>query len=142
MKLSIYKEVHVLAQHLQGEHCSQIQSVKVTPARNVRLTVVPDSGIWQGRTYLFEIKAKKYPIKPCKVRCLSPILHPNILEIDGEVCLSIFDEDWNPAMTLMDYMQGILYIFHHPNFDDPLSDYFCIAREKGTLKAAIENCTK
>ena len=76
------------------------------------------------------------------MKCLTHILHPNILELDGEVCLSIFDEDWVAGMSIGDYILGLLYLFHHPNFDDPLSDYFCIARDQGTMAAAIANCSK
>ena len=42
-------------------------------------------------------------------------------------------------MRLEDYVQGILYLLHNPNFEDPLSDYFCIAREQGRIQDAINS---
>ncbi|CAG9315857.1 unnamed protein product [Blepharisma stoltei] len=139
MKHSIYKEVQILSTKLDMLGDGQIKQLKVTSLQHVRVVVQPDSGIWSGKNLIFEIKTRnKYPQEPCKVICITSIKHPNILELDGEVCLSMFDDDWCPDMSIEHYMQGILYILHHPNFDDPLSDYFCIAKEQGRIEDAIQ----
>jgi len=140
MKLSLHKEIHVLSKRLPAATNYQLKNIKVTSQNQIRICVCPSSGYWYGQALTFEVKTKdSYPHKPCKVFCKSKILHPNILELDGEVCLSIFDDDWMPTMRLEDYVQGILYLLHNPNFEDPLSDYFCIAREQGRIQDAINS---
>lgn len=94
MKHSIYKEVNRISTNLNEIGDQQIKSIKVTSSQHVRVVVQADSGIWAGKKLSFEVKSRhKYPSQPCKVRCVSSIKHPNILEIDGEVCLSMFDDD-------------------------------------------------
>ena len=138
MNISIHKEVQCMSSRLSSIANTQVKSIKACSGR-VKLEIEPDFGYWISKRLLFEIKTKDYPTKPCKVICKTKILHPNILEIDGEVCLSMFDEDWQPTMRLEHYLSGILFVLHNPNFDDPLSDYFCIAREQGKIKQAIES---
>ena len=57
--------------------------------------------------------------------CLTNIYHPNIDPTDqyANVCLNILD-DWPPSYGLQDLIQGILFLLHNPNLDDPLSPYF------------------
>lgn len=138
MSVSVHKEVKIINEKIESITNGQVKKVKVVNSK-VQIKVVPDSGYWEGKLLKFDIKINKYPIAPCKVICQSVILHPNILEIDGEVCLNLFDEDWDPKIRLDDYITGILFVLHNPNFDDPLSDYFCIAKEKGELAQAIQN---
>jgi ubiquitin-protein ligase len=138
MNLSIHKELQCLLSRIQQIGNGQILSLKSSTER-IKCVIKPDQGFWATRELVFEIKTKNYPRSPCKVLCKSKILHPNILEIDGEVCLSLFDEDWEPSMRLEHYLIGILYILHHPNFEDPLSDYFCIAKEQGKISQAIQS---
>lgn len=138
MNISIYKEAHFLSSRLPSITNSQVKSIKASSTR-VKFVIEPDLGFWATKKLIFEVVTKGYPNSPCKVLCKSKILHPNILEIDGEVCLSMFDEDWQPTMRLEHYLSGILFVLHNPNFEDPLSDYFCIAREQGKMKQAIES---
>ena len=71
-----------------------------------------------------------FPVSPPVVRCLTPIYHPNIdptdaLEDSTNICLDMFDDDnWNDVYGLDGTLQGILFLFYHPNIDDPLSPYF------------------
>lgn len=138
MSVSVHKEVKIINERIESITNGQVKKVKVGFGR-VQVRVVPDSGYWEGKSLRFDIKIGNYPGAPCKVVCQTGILHPNILEIDGEVCLSLFDEDWDPKIRLDDYIAGILFILHNPNFDDPLSDYFCIAKEKGEVAQAIQH---
>ena len=64
---------------------------------------------------------------PPRVSCKTEILHPNIrYEEQGHaVCLNIFDE-WEAHFGLDDIIQGLLFLFHEPNWDDPLNEYFFI----------------
>ena len=141
MSQSIFKEVQMIRKRIESKQEQQVKKVKVLESR-VRVEVVPDAGYWDKKHLVFEVRIKDYPVQPCKVLCKSQITHPNILELDGEVCLSLFDEDWEPSMRLEDYISGILYILHNPNFDDPLSDFFHIAKAKGQLTEAISSLNK
>jgi ubiquitin-protein ligase len=138
MHLSVYKEVQAINSRLISSTYQQIKSIKASENK-VKLTVIPDSGFWVDKQLEFEIKTSAYPKSPCRVQCKSEIIHPNILEADGEVCLSLFDEDWQPSMVIADYIFGILFLLHNPNFEDPLSDFFCIAKEQGKLAQAIDS---
>ena len=138
MTTSIHKEVHFLLSRLESFGNGQIKSIKASNGK-VKCTIQPNSGYWITQQLNFEIKTKNYPKDPCKVVCKSKILHPNILEVDGEVCLSLFDEDWSPSIRLEHYLLGLLYVLHNPNFEDPLSDYFCIAKEQGKMIQAIQS---
>ena len=77
----------------------------------------------------FQIRAcDSYPQKPPTIRCLTPIYHPNIDPEDNDhevsnVCVSLLD-DWNADMDLLDCVQALVFLFHNPNLDDPLSPYF------------------
>lgn len=140
MKHSLFKEVHNLSVFYEN-HDPQVKSLKVTSLNNVRARIQPNAGLWSGHLLTFEIRTKHcYPHSPCKVKCTSQILHPNILELDGELCLNVFDEDWSSSMSVFDYISGVIYLLYYPNFEDPLSDYFCIAKEQGRLPEAIAQC--
>lgn len=136
--MSIHKEIQCLNSRLASIGNCQIRSIK-WEKNAIKVCVCPDAGYWAEKELKFEIRTKRYPKQACKVICKSNILHPNILESDGEVCLNIFDEDWQPSMRIEDYISGILYILHNPNFDDPLSDYFWIAKDQGKLPQAISS---
>jgi ubiquitin-conjugating enzyme E2 M len=138
MSISLFKEVQNIRKRIESLASGQLLKLKILNDR-VRIEVKPDDGLWQKKHLHFEIKTKEYPRSPCKVLCKSQILHPNILEIDGEVCLSLFDEDWFPDMRLDDYINGILFILHNPNFDDPLSDFFHTAKSNGKIPEAIKS---
>lgn len=50
----------------------------------------------------------------------SQIYHPNI-DYEGNVCLNILREDWNPVLNLNSIMVGLQYLFLEPNANDPLN---------------------
>ena len=78
-----------------------------------------------------------------KVTCLTNIYHPNIDPEsldggDGNVCLNIFD-DWPPSYGLQDCVQGILFLLHNPNLDDPLAPYFDDHYAKGEFPEKVRS---
>ncbi|KAI3385075.1 hypothetical protein SNEBB_009794 [Seison nebaliae] len=86
---------------------------------HVILTV--DEGIYRGYYYAFRFTIDEdYPHKPPKVRCLTPLYHPNIDE-DGNVCLNVLREDWKPILSLNAIIYGLIHLFHEPNIHDPLN---------------------
>ena len=74
----------------------------------------------------FQVKfPKEYPQCAPTVMCSTPIYHPNIVTASNvnksNVCLSLLDT-WGPTNTLEDMVQGLLFLMHHPNVEDPYSE--------------------
>lgn len=61
-----------------------------------------------------------YPHEPPKVKCETKVYHPNI-DLEGNVCLNILREDWNPVLTINSIIYGLQFLFLEPNPDDPLN---------------------
>lgn len=51
-----------------------------------------------------------YPHEPPKVKCETPVYHPNI-DLEGNVCLNILREDWKPVLTVNSIVYGLQYLF-------------------------------
>lgn len=54
-----------------------------------------------------------------KVTCIDKIYHPNI-DLDGGVCVSVL-RPWKPTYSTQIVLFGILFLFTHPNPNDPLN---------------------
>lgn len=68
------------------------------------------------------------PEVPPAIHCLTRIYHPNIdptiTETDvSNICVNLLD-DWSESNDLEDCVQALLFLFHNPNIEDPLSPYF------------------
>lgn len=48
------------------------------------------------------------------------MFHPNI-DLDGNVCLNVLREDWQPVLNLNAICYGLQLLFLDPNVDDPLN---------------------
>ena len=82
----------------------------------------PDnSSYWYGGKYRFSVHVPdNYPFEPPKVHCLDKIYHPNI-DYDGNVCLNILKDNWEPTLTASKWIAGIYFLFCEPNPNDPLN---------------------
>ena len=82
----------------------------------------PDaSSYWYGGKYLFTFHfPDNFPFNPPKVLCKTKIYHPNI-DYDGNVCLNMLKEDWNPTYTGLSCIAGVYQLFVEPNPNDPLN---------------------
>eukprot|EP01102_Stenamoeba_stenopodia_P022385 TRINITY_DN9300_c0_g1_i1.p1 TRINITY_DN9300_c0_g1~~TRINITY_DN9300_c0_g1_i1.p1 ORF type:complete len:204 (-),score=65.94 TRINITY_DN9300_c0_g1_i1:74-685(-) len=88
---------------------------------NFTVNLRPTDGLFKGAEYQFEVKVPyDYPYTPPKVKCLTPIYHPNINE-EGAVCLNILRQDWKPVLTLGSVIIGLMTLFLEPNPADPLN---------------------
>ena len=106
----------------------------------VRVTLTPREGPYRGGTFDFELDLSEgYPSSPPAVHSLNPVYHPNIDWCDdlGDVCLNLLDELWSPEMTLEDVVQGLLFLFHHPNLEDPLNPMFSGAESEEEFLANV-----
>lgn len=64
---------------------------------------------------------------------LTQLYHPN-LDLEGNVCLNILREEWNPILNLNSVLVGLQFLFLDPNPDDPLN--------KGTYLSARRTYTQ
>jgi ubiquitin-conjugating enzyme E2 M len=69
--------------------------------------------------FSFQI-SQVYPHEAPKVKCKTKVYHPNI-DLEGNVCLNILREDWNPVLSVNSILYGLQYLFLDPNPDDPLN---------------------
>jgi len=109
--------------------------------------ISPDEGPYKGAKVAFNFKLKaSYPSTPPRIKCLNTIYHPNI-DDEGDICLSLINEWSNQNKDLLDCVQGLLYLLHYPNLDDPLSPYFAPGEDENeflenvklTIKGGIFN---
>ncbi|WFD08098.1 NEDD8-conjugating protein ubc12 [Malassezia vespertilionis] len=92
-----------------------------TDLMHFALTISPDEGMYRGGAFQFSISVgQNYPHEPPKVKCMQKIYHPN-LDLDGNVCLNILREEWNPILNLNSVLVGLQFLFLDPNPDDPLN---------------------
>ena len=74
----------------------------------------------KGIFYVEAFLTKQYPMKPPKVRFLTPIYHPNADKI-GRFCLDITKDKWTPALNMRSLCNEIQLTIQYPNPNDPLN---------------------
>ena len=80
-----------------------------------------EDSLWRGGKYKFTVTVdNEYPHKPPKVRCDTPVYHPNI-DTEGNVCLNILRTDWSAVLGVTPVILGLLFLFIDPNPNDPLN---------------------
>jgi len=63
-----------------------------------------------------------FPFKSPSVGFVQQILHPNVDEASGSICLDSLNKLWSPVFTLRHVVETILpYLLTYPNADDPLN---------------------
>eukprot|EP00035_Acanthoeca_spectabilis_P020441 m.432942 g.432942 ORF g.432942 m.432942 type:complete len:184 (-) comp17507_c0_seq1:87-638(-) len=88
---------------------------------NFKVAYKPADGYWKGGKFFFDFKfSDAYPHKPPSVKCETNIYHPNI-DTEGNICLNILREDWNPVLNLQAIAFGLVLIFQDPGVEDPLN---------------------
>jgi len=86
----------------------------------------PEGTPYHGGLFKLKINfTNRYPMKPPKVKFITPIFHCNI-DKRGNICLSILKDDspkdgWTPALTVGKVLLSIVSLLNEPNPDDPLS---------------------
>ncbi len=80
----------------------------------------PEDSDYKNGIFLLDIKIPKdYPYKPPTCKFKTKILHPNIHEDKGTICLNILKDDWNPSLTISNILVSIVALLYNPNFNDP-----------------------
>ena len=124
MNISIPKQVAVLQKNLVKVFNYQLNTLLYTEDGSIYLVIEPSDGYWKGGRYPFSIEfPDDFPNNPPNVKSLDEdIPHPNIGY--GSVCLNILKYDWDPSLGIVDIIQGLLFLFYEPAFDDALTDVF------------------
>jgi ubiquitin-conjugating enzyme E2 M len=87
---------------------------------NFSFTITASSGYWKGGVFEFSFSfPDKYPFQGPKVSCLDRIYHPNI-DLEGGVCVNVL-RPWKPTYSTQIVLFGLLFLFTHPNPNDPLN---------------------
>jgi ubiquitin-conjugating enzyme E2 M len=87
---------------------------------NYSFVLQPQSGYWKGGIFEFKFSfPEDYPFHGPKVSLLDKIYHPNI-DLDGGVCVNVL-RPWKPTYSTQIVLFGLLFLFTHPNPNDPLN---------------------
>jgi len=82
--------------------------------------ITPDQGHWNGASFEFSfVIPNSYPHAAPKVKCVDKIYHPNI-DLEGNVCVNVL-RPWKPTYTIQIILFGLIFLFSHPNPNDPLN---------------------
>ena len=93
------------------------------------IEITPRDGPYAHASFIFRIESStenEYPEYQPIVSCITPIYHPNIdttyYNCHNNVCVSTLNDwDGGPTSTFEDLLQGLMFLFHSPNPDDPLT---------------------
>ncbi|XP_038045822.1 NEDD8-conjugating enzyme ubc12-like [Patiria miniata] len=132
------KDFHRLMKNIAGMSGGQARLVEWDETdlkKGISVSVIPDSGLYKDGEFIFSILCgSRYPQQAPEVCCKTYVYHPNIENDEqGSICLSMLDDEhWSRSMTLEDVVQGILFLMHNPNLEDPLNTVFnpCMDEEE------------
>eukprot|EP00127_Corallochytrium_limacisporum_P006721 Clim_evm10s234 gene=Clim_evmTU10s234 len=80
------------------------------------------NSLYSGGTFRLHIDIpKQYPIKPPKIRFVTPVCHPNIHFQSGEICMDILANAWSPAWNIQSTCLAILLLLDNPEISSPLN---------------------
>lgn len=77
-----------------------------------------EGGVWRVRFTFVE----DYPFKSPSVGFVDKILHPNVDEASGSICLDSLNKEWQPTFNVLHIVESQLpYLMTYPNPDDPFN---------------------
>ena len=141
MKISIPKQVAVLQRNLVKVFDYQVNTLTLDDYDNIYVVIEPSDGYWKGGRFPFKIEfPADFPDCPPDVINLDQeIVHPNISTC-GRVCLNILSDEWDSSFGIADIIQGLLFLFYEPAFDDALTDtFYCTDDPVWMISVSIES---
>ncbi|KNA07186.1 hypothetical protein SOVF_174180 [Spinacia oleracea] len=83
----------------------------------------PKESPYEGGVWKIQVKLPdSYPYKRPSIKFLNKILHPNIDESSGAVCMNVINETWNSAFDLANVFETFLpLLLLYPNPSDPFN---------------------
>jgi len=106
--------------------------------REFSVHISPNDGPYKGGKVGFNFKMKpSYPSTPPQITCQNIIYHPNI-DDEGDICLSVLNEWSSQNNDLVDCIQGLLYLLHYPNLEDPLSPFFAPGEDENEFQENVK----
>jgi len=110
---------------------------------NFSLAIQPRGGFWDGGIFEFTFEIPtKYPFDGPKVQCIDKLYHPNI-DLEGKVCVNVL-RPWKPTYSVQIVLFGLLFLFSHPNPNDPLNNEAAadMRKDKNTFATNVLNALK
>lgn len=112
-----------------SDSSSSSDSEESSPSQAFYIEITPQDGPYAHGSFVFRIEPSSeidYPECQPIVSCLTRIYHPNIdttyRNRHNNVCVSTLNDwDGGPSSTFEDLLQGLMFLFHSPNADDPLT---------------------
>jgi len=81
----------------------------------------PQDCVYEGLSFRLKIDfPSDYPLRPPKVKFLTPIFHPNVSG-KGEICLDILKGSWSSIMTIENVLLSLRSLLPAPNVKDPFN---------------------
>ena len=79
----------------------------------------PDTPYERGIFFLESRYPPDYPFKPCTMRFLTRVYHPNI-DSRGNICVDLLGYNWWPAATVQFLLVSLVSLLSDPNLEDAL----------------------
>jgi len=108
-----YKKLH-------KDPITEIYSLSSQDGNQLILTINgPKNTIYEDKKYDLQFEMTvNYPFEPPKVKCLTPIVHPNIYQ--GKICLDILQSNWTPIYSIPAIAVIIQHLLAEPDISNDL----------------------
>lgn len=104
--------------------------------------IAPKDSAYEGFEYDIRFTiSDQFPFKSPSVGFMQRILHPNVDEVSGSICLDSLNKAWSPAFSLLNIVQTQLpYLLQYPNPQDPFNRDAAamLARDAEAFKRAVK----